>query len=61
MRQKTGEVCSKAGNYKFDGYVNAPVGTPKPTSEESMIQLKSGGTFPPVNSTDQAAWWVFIG
>lgn len=61
MREKTGAKCSMSGKYRFDGYVNAPVGTAKPTAEETVIPMNSGDTFPPVRSTKQAAWWVLAG
>jgi hypothetical protein len=54
---KTGEIVPTTGNYQFVKYINAPVGTPPPTSNEKIVPLKSGGKFPPINSTDQGAYW----
>lgn len=56
MRNKTGEKCTKTGNYDFDGYVDGTK-TPAPTSEESVIPMKENETFPPVKSSERAAWW----
>lgn len=55
-RFKTGQVCETSGNYDFDGYVDG-TWTPAPTAEERRIPLSSGETFPPVRSSEKAAWW----
>lgn len=57
QRFTTGQVCETSGIYTFDGYQNAPPNTPAPTSEERVIQLAKDKRFPPINSTDQGAYW----
>lgn len=56
-RKKTGEECQYEGDYEFDGYVESPQ-YPKPTPDESEIPMEVGETFPPVKSTERAAWWL---
>jgi hypothetical protein len=58
-RKKTGEKCEIPGDYAFDGYVD---GTrfPKPSPEERTIPMDRGDAFPPVRSTDKAAWWKLV-
>ena len=60
MRKKTGEKCTQAGQYRFDGYTDGTL-TPAPTAEESIIPMDVGDVFPPINSTDKGAYWVYIG
>lgn len=55
-RSKTGEKCTTTGSYVFDGYVDGTT-TPAPTSNERVIPLRSGETFPPVRSANKAAFW----
>lgn len=55
-RFKTGQNCDTSGSYAFDGYVDVP-STPAPTTEERVIPLSKGGTFPPIRSSKAAAWW----
>lgn len=57
MEYKTGEVVPSTGNYEFVRYVNAKPGTPSPTANERNVPLNQGGRFPPINSTNQAAYW----
>jgi len=59
VRKKTGQVCEIAGDYQFDGYVDG-TSWPPPTVEEQVIPLDVGDRFPPVNSSDKAAWWKLI-
>lgn len=54
---KTGMICTTKGQYVFVRYVDAPIGTPQPTTEERVIPMERGGTFPPIRSTGQAAYW----
>jgi hypothetical protein len=54
---KTGQFCRSTGQYVFSSYVDAPAGTVQPTSEERVIPMRAGGTFPPIRSTGQAAYW----
>lgn len=60
MRYKTGQQCVLKGRYAFDGYVDGTT-TPAPTAEERIIPLDAGDTFPPVRSSNKAAWWRYIG
>ena len=55
-RFKDGQICDTSGSYAFDGYVDG-TSTPAPTSEERVIPLSKGGTFPPVRSCNKGAWW----
>ena len=57
VRKKTGETCGIAGQYDFDGYVDGS-NWPPPTSEERVIPMDRGDTFPPVKSSQKAAWWT---
>ncbi|EDM80189.1 hypothetical protein PPSIR1_36102 [Plesiocystis pacifica SIR-1] len=56
MNKKTGQRCETSGHYAFAGYVDGST-SPKPSQEERMITLSEGGTFPPINSSDKAAYW----
>ena len=55
-RFKTSDTCTTTGSYVFDGYADGSA-TPSPTSEERVIPMRSGNTFPPVRSCNKAAWW----
>ena len=58
-RRKTGQKCRIGGDYKFDGYVDPPEDPPPPpTPDEMVIPMEEGETFPPIKSTDLAAWWL---
>jgi hypothetical protein len=58
-RKKTGETCEIAGDYEFDGYVDG-TNSPAPTAEERIIPMDKWDTFPPVKSSEKAAWWKLI-
>ena len=58
-RFKTGEKCTIAGDYRFDGYLDGTV-EPAPTPEEMEIRLEKGETFPPIRSAKDACWWQLI-
>ena len=55
-RYKTGQQAPRTATYTFDGYVE-PASAPPPTAEEMKIPLTLGDTFPPIRSTDRAAYW----
>jgi len=55
-RKKTGETCDRAGTYQFDGYVDGGT-NPAPTANEREIPMKVESQFPPVRSSNKAAWW----
>lgn len=59
-RGKTGETALYTGRYAFDGYTDGTT-TPTPTSEERIIPLQRGETFPPVKSSKKSAYWRYIG
>lgn len=64
-RFKTGEECTEKGDYRFDGYTDGPTDTdgtliPSPTSDEQLIPLSKGETFPPIRSTNKACWRVKV-
>lgn len=59
-RYKTGEKAPYSGNYQFDGYTDG-TSTPAPTQNERVIPLTKGETFPPINSCDKAAYWIYVG
>jgi hypothetical protein len=59
IRKKTGQMCELAGTYAFDGYVE-PKYAPSPTPNEREIPMEVGETFPPVRSTERAAWWKWV-
>lgn len=52
-RFKTGQKCDTTGSYVFDGYTDGSSG-PSPTTDERVIPLASGETFPPIKSTARA-------
>ncbi|WP_146657836.1 YjzC family protein [Enhygromyxa salina] len=54
---KTGATCPTSGSYVFDRYADAPSTTPQPTQDERVIPMTRGNPFPPVRSTNAAAWW----
>lgn len=56
MKYKTGDKAPVTGNYRFAGFVDSRVNC-KPTTNERIIPMKRGDTFPPVRSCDAAAWW----
>ena len=58
-RKKTGETCEIAGDYEFDGYVDGTT-YPSPTAEERVIPMDRRDTFPPVRSSQKAAWWKLL-
>jgi len=55
-RYKTGNVCDTTGSYVFDGYIDGTT-QPPPTTEERVIPLRSGETFPPIRSASKACYW----
>lgn len=59
VRKKTGEVCDIAGDYEFDGYTDGTF-YPPPTTDEQVIPMDRDDTFPPVKSSQKAAWWKLI-
>ena len=60
QRFKTGDNCDTTGRYQFDGYTDGTQ-SPSPTAEEQVIPLDRGDTFPPVRSSNKAAWWKYLG
>jgi hypothetical protein len=56
---KTGEEAPRTGRYEFVRYTDGTT-TPSPTAEERIIYLSRGETFPPIRSTNKAAWWRAI-
>ena len=60
QRFKTGDKCDTSGRYQFDGYTDG-TSTPTPTANEQIIPLDVGDTFPPVRSSNKAAWWKYLG
>lgn len=55
-RFKTGQTCDTSGSYVFDVYVDGTT-APAPTTDERVIPLSKGETFPPVKSSKKACWW----
>lgn len=53
---KTGEQAPRSGRYEFVKYTDNTT-TPSPTAEEKIIPLSKGEIFPPIRSTNKAAWW----
>lgn len=53
---KTGEKAPQTGNYEFVKYTDGTA-VPAPTPNELVIPLSKGEKFPPINSSDKAAWW----
>ena len=58
-RYKTGEECPQKGTYRFDGYTDG-AWFPAPTSNETLIPLSKGETFPPIRSQNKGCYWVFV-
>lgn len=56
MRYKTGDKAPSTGNYRWDGYTDG-TSTPRPTTEELIIRLSAGETFPPIKSCNKGAYW----
>lgn len=57
MLYHTGQQAPVSGSYNWDGYMDGSH-SPAPTSEERVIQLSRGETFPPVKSCNKAAYWT---
>lgn len=57
---KTGQICPTKGKYQFDCYTDGST-YPSPTAEEKVIPMDIGDTFPPINSANKGAWWMYIG
>ena len=57
---KTGDTAPYTGRYEFVRYTDGTT-TPAPTSEERVIPLSRGETFPPVKSCNKGAWWRWLG
>ena len=53
---KTGEKAPVTGQYEFVRYVDGTV-TPAPTSNERIIPLSQGETFPPIKTSGKSAYW----
>lgn len=53
---KTGDKAPVTANYQFVRYTDGTT-SPSPTSNERVIPLTKGETFPPINSCDKGAWW----
>lgn len=53
---KTGDKAPHTGRYEFVRYTDG-TSSPSPTSEERVIHLTSGETFPPIRSSNKGAWW----
>ncbi|MBK8265144.1 MAG: YjzC family protein [Nannocystis sp.] len=56
-RFKTGQTSPGTGSFVFDGYLETTNWRPAPTTEERVIPLSRGETFPPIRSQSAAAWW----
>ncbi|GGD14939.1 MULTISPECIES: YjzC family protein [Pontibacillus] len=56
-RYKTGEKVPENGTYKFDGLTDGRKNA-NPTEDEKHISLESGQTFPPLSSSNAAAYWT---
>ena len=55
---KTGEICSLSGHYKFAGHTDPSLKC-HPTSNEMFIPMMFGARFPPVKSCEQGAYWQY--
>ena len=54
---KTGERVPESDTYRFVQYVEGNGLKSAPTTEEMEIDLEKGGSFPPIKSTESAAFW----
>lgn len=59
-RFRSNDVCSRAGRYGFDGYVDGGW-QPAPLPSELATELSVGDRFPAVRSSGKACWWVYLG
>jgi YjzC-like protein len=57
---KTGDTAPYTGRYEFVRYTDGST-APAPTSEERIIPLSRGETFPPVKSCNKGAWRRLVG
>ena len=53
---RTGDRCSTAGRYEFDGYLDAS-GGPRPAGGEMEIAMAVGDSFPPIASAAKPCYW----
>lgn len=56
---KTGDTAPQTGRYQFVRYTDGST-YPAPTSEERVIPLSRGETFPPIRSCNKGAWWQAV-
>lgn len=56
---QTGEKAPSTGSYRFVSFVDVSVRC-QPTSNERVIPLSRGETFPPIRSCNASAWWMKI-
>lgn len=56
---KTGDTASYTGRYQFVRYTDG-TDKPAPTTDERVIPLSRGETFPPIRSCNKGAYWQLI-
>jgi hypothetical protein len=59
QRYKSGERCRETGFYQFEGYTDDST-NPRPTSDESIITMTAGDTFPPIRNPNKECYWSLI-
>lgn len=55
---KTGEICTKSGHYRFAGHTDGSIGCHE-TLNERDIPMKAGERFPPVKHCQKGAYWEY--
>ena len=57
---KTGDLCERTGEYRFNGYLEQESADAEPANEERVAMLKAGETFPHIVSTEKGCWWKLV-
>lgn len=56
---KTGDKCTSPGYYKFSGHIKG-ISKCHPTFDEGEILIQLFKEFPPVNTCQKDAFWVYV-
>ena len=58
-RLRSGEICTRAGRYSFDGYLDGSW-QPEPKADEMAVRLSAGERFPQIPTAGKPCWWVIV-
>lgn len=60
VRFRSGDICTQAGSYSFDGYADGDW-EPAPDRDQTVIDVNVGQPFPSPAPGNKPCWWTWIG